>query len=362
MRLLGRLAHSLHSQAGRNLAKVVVYALVCLAVLAGLVAKIGNIDFFADRTGYEAVLPDVTGLTVNDRVKVAGVEVGKVTGIRVERGQAIVSFEVKPEVRLRRDSRVGLRWRNVIGQKYLYLYPGTDREVLASGSRLPIGQATSSADVGEFLNSVGPILKAIDPAKANAFIRALNDALDGNEQKVRALIGDGAVIAKELGGSDEEIGRLITNLDTVVGALADRDGDLRTVVSRFGTLSSTLAANNDQLQLLIDRLNAVEDQLDQLVTDNRDDIDATIANLVDITEVLGDHRDDLDTALAGLPAGLRIYDTISSYGQWFQIRVKVTCLANQQVCVQEGATSDLLDGGRVDVGSIVDFALTGVPM
>ncbi|QXC61953.1 MCE family protein [Aquihabitans sp. G128] len=360
MRFASRLLKGLRGPAGRNLVKVTVYSLVCLAVLGALVARIGNIDFFADKTSYQAVLPDVTGLLVNDEVKVAGVAVGKVTKISVQRGKAVVSFEVKPSVKLRSSTEVGVRWRNVLGQKYLYLYPGTSGKALEPGDRLPEGQTVKSADVGEFLNSVGPILRAIDPAKANAFIRALNEALDGNEDKVRSLLSSTANIATDLGGSDQQIGDLIGNLDKVVGKLADRDDDLNTAVTRFQKLSGTLAANNDDLQTLVERFAAVQGKLDTLVSENRTDLDSTIDDLGTIAAVLHDHREDLDTALATLPAGLRPYDDVSSYGQWFQIRVVVTCLANQGVCAQEGLTSDLLSGGApVDVTSILGFALTG---
>lgn len=360
MRFFSRLRKGLRGTTGKNLLKLTVYAVVCLAVLAALVGRIGNIDFFAKRTGYSAMLPDATGLLVNDEVKVAGVAVGKVTGVKVERGQAKVSFQVKPEVRLRSTDEVGVRWRNVLGQKYLYLYPHDGGRELAKGDTLPVDQAVQSADVGEFLNSVAPILRAIDPAKANAFIQGLNQALDGNETKVRGLLDDAAKISSSLGGSDRQIGRLIDNLDTVVGGLADRNQDLDQVISRFDTLSGSLASNNDQLQLLVDRFAAVQAKLNTLVTDNRANIDGTIDDLSTIAAVLGQHRDDLDKALATLPQGLRVYDSISSYGQWFQIRATITCLANQATCANEGATADLLSGQQpADVTSVIGFALAG---
>jgi phospholipid/cholesterol/gamma-HCH transport system substrate-binding protein len=362
MRFLSRLGKSLRGRSGRQLVKLTLYSLVCLAVLAGLIGRIGNIEFFADRTGYRAAMPDVTGLVINDEVKVAGVSVGKVTGISVERGHAVVSFQVKPEVRLTKATRVGVRWRNVLGQKYLYLYPGTGGKRLKEGATLPQSQSVESADVGEFLNSVGPILRAIDPKKANAFIRAFNDALEGNETKVRSLLSDTASIATELGGADRQIGSLIDNLDTVVGGLAQRDGDLNTAITRFKTLAGTLSANNDDLQLLVVRFAAVQQKLDKLVTTNRGNLDATIEDLATIAKVLGRHRSDLDTALATLPEGLSIYDKISSYGQWFQIRSKITCLANQAHCDDEASTNDALPGGgaqSADAGQVVGFALSG---
>ncbi|WP_421121522.1 MCE family protein [Aquihabitans daechungensis] len=363
MRTISRLFKSLRGRSGRQLIKLLVYSAVCLAVLAG-VARIGNVDFFADDTAYAAAMPDVSGLQVNDAVKVAGVDVGKVTSLSVERGRAVVRFKIDPDVRLTDQTRVGVRWRNVLGQKYLYLYPQPDGRRLEPGDRLPASNAVESADVGAFLNSIGPILQAIDPAKANAFIRAFNEALEGNEDKVRSLLSDTGDIATDLGGADVEIGSLIGHLDTVVGGLADRDEDLQLVISRFETMAGGLADNNADLQLLVERFAAVQAKLDDLVTRNRGNLDATIDDLATIAEVLGRHRDDLDEALATLPEGLAIYDKISSYGQWFQIRTKITCLANQRTCSDEAITSSALDSGISPEGaaSVVGFALEGAQL
>ncbi|MGN6695412.1 MAG: hypothetical protein ACTHN0_14645, partial [Aquihabitans sp.] len=75
-------------------------------------------------------------------------------------------------------------------------------------------------------------------------------------------------------------------------------------------------------------------------------------------------RDDLDEALATMPEGLAVYDKISSYGQWFQIRTKITCLANQKTCVDEAMSSSALDDGLTlaSAQSVVDFALQGAKL
>jgi phospholipid/cholesterol/gamma-HCH transport system substrate-binding protein len=71
-----------------------------------------------------ASFDDVTGLLVNDNVKVAGVPVGKVTGVEVEEGQAVVRMEIDADQTLPADSAAAVRWRNLIGQRYVYLFPG----------------------------------------------------------------------------------------------------------------------------------------------------------------------------------------------------------------------------------------------
>ena len=351
---------------GRNIAKLGVYAAICIGVLMWLVSLIGNIGFFDSRTTYSAELADVTGLFVNDAVKIAGIEVGAVKGIEVERGKAIVTFEVDDDVELLSESEIGIRWRNVLGQKYLYLYPGTKGEPLEEGDRLPISQSVDSAEVGEFLNAIGPFLQAIDPQDVNAFNQAILEALQGNDEKVRRLIDNTAVVSGTLGSVDTEVGRSIENLDQVLGALAERDDALDSTVTNLSALSGTLAERNDVLNDAVVQFAAVQEQLRILLQENRGDIDQTIVNLEAVAEVLRTHRDDLETSLATLPDGLAGYHLISRYGQWFNVRAIVNCAAAQAQCDHQGGESSGASAqhqysGSTSVGDIFRAPLAGVP-
>lgn len=368
MTFLTRLRRALVGGPGRSLAKLVVYAAACLVVLGALISMIGNRPLFGETTGYQAVVPDATGLFVNDAVKVAGVRVGRVTGIKVERGMAVVSFALERDLVLKDSTRTGIRWRNVIGQKYFYLYPGTAGKVLQEGDRLPAANAVGSAEVGELLNAVAPVLRAIDPAKANLFITTLNDALAGNEERVRDLLSNSATLSKDLGAADDQIGSLIENLDTVVGAVADRDDDIDEIITRVGSVSESLAARKGDIDALVTNLLHVQDALNELLEEREGDLEGTIDDLDVITTVLGQHRDDLEQGLATFPSGLAPYHQISSYGQWFNVRAKVMCLANQTTCTREGATTEALPGpasgpgsGTTLLTSVFGFATQGVP-
>lgn len=364
MRILGRLKRALASD-GRVLVKLSIYTLCCLLVLGWLISQVGNVHWFADRTEYRAELNDVTGLVVNDEVKIAGVEVGKVTSITTERGHAVVTFSVDSDVVLRDSTLAGVRWRNVLGQKYLYLYPADGGDTLAAGETLPLDQAVDSADVGDFLNAVGPVLQAIDPADANAFVQALNEGLDGNEARVRRLLSDAAGVSDTLGGLDTEVGSIVTNLDDVVGALADRDTAVDATLRNLASLSDDLAARNQSLQSVVTDFAEVSDQLNTLLEDKRGDLDVTIANLETILGVLDENRAGLEETLATLPEGVAPYHLISAYGQWFQVRATIACLANQTTCAKEDPFSGTgipvagTDAEGPSIASIVGFANSG---
>lgn len=368
MTFLTRLRRALVGPPGRSLAKLTVYSLVCLAVLAALISMIGNRPLFGETTGYQAVLPDATGLFVNDEVKVAGVRVGRVTGISLERGEAVVSFALERDLALRSTTRTGMRWRNVLGQKYLYLYPGTEGSVLEEGDRLPSANAVGSAEVGALLNAVAPVLRAIDPAQANRFVATLNDALAGNEERVRDLLSSSAVLARDLGAADEQVGSLIENLDTVVGAVADRDDEVNALITNVASVSESLAERKGDIDALVVNLLAVQDAFNDLLEERQGDLEGAVDDLDVITTVLGQHRDDLEEGLATFPSGLAPYHQISAYGQWFNVRARVLCLANQQTCVRDTAVADLLSGpasgpgsGTTLLDSVFGFATQGVP-
>jgi phospholipid/cholesterol/gamma-HCH transport system substrate-binding protein len=369
MKRLWSRARRLLRAEGKVLLKLGVYTVGCLVVLGWLISMVGNSAFFQDRTSYEAELDDATGLQVNDAVKVAGVEVGSVTGVDIEQGHAIVSFSVDEGTELLDSTQAGIRWRNVLGQKYLYLYPGEQGDPMEPGDRIPIEQSVPSADVGDFLNALGPVLQALDPDDANAFVQAVSEGLSGNEAQVRSLIDDSAALASTLGGLDTEVGSIITNMDQVTTAVASRDDALDELLVNLSSLSGDLAARNDSLNTLVTDFADVQRRLERLLRENRGDLDGTIADLRVIGDVLASHDADLEAALATLPEGVGPYHLISSTGQWFGVRATVACLANQSNCSFEdpgnagyGSPEDVVgDSGAPSVADIVSFANAGAP-
>jgi phospholipid/cholesterol/gamma-HCH transport system substrate-binding protein len=365
---LTRLRRSLTGAPGRNLLKLAVYSAVCLAVLGALISAIANRPLIGSGTTYQATLPDAAGLFRNDAVKVAGVQVGHVTDIEVERGLAVVTFSVERDMELTTATRTGIRWRNVLGQKYLYLYPEDGGETLQEDDRLPVDNAVASAEVGELLDAVAPVLRAIDPKKANLFIQTLNDALAGNEERVRDLLSNTATLSRDVSASDEQIGSLIEDLDTVVGAVAERDRDIEDLIGNVASVSDSLASRAGDLEDLVLSLVDVQTSLNDLLEQREGDIEGVVDDLDTISGVLAEHRDDLEEGLATFPAGLAPYHQISSYGQWFQVRLTVTCLAGQTICTDESVINDGLGGldpGSAGGGALLDsvfgFAAQGVP-
>jgi phospholipid/cholesterol/gamma-HCH transport system substrate-binding protein len=303
------------------LVKVLAFTIGSILLTIGLGMKIANVGFFGDSVGYEAEFSNASGVFEGDAVKLAGVDVGRVTGTRIEDGKAVVDFEVDREVPVTEATTVGIRWRNVIGLRFLYLYPGTGGERLEEGARIPDDRTDEAGDIGELLNSLGPILQAIDPEKANAFLDSMNTALAGNEATVQGLITDGSTLAGQLGDMDEQIQSLISSSDRITGAYASQDDALGQIVDDLDALSGELSTMTGDINALVTNFAVVQQEMERLLRENRGNIEATLQDLNGVARTLALKRRGLETLLCSLPAGAEPYDMTSSWGEWFNVRI-----------------------------------------
>ena len=318
----------------RPLVKFSIYAAVCLVLLFTLAARVGNLQPPSHhRDTYYAALSNAESLIAKDDVKIAGVTVGQVHGIRVKQGKAIVKFSLDHNIHLRGATAAGMRFQNVIGAKYLYLYPSSDGPVLPKGATLT--NEVASADVGNFLIDLGGFLRALNPADVNAFTRSIVTALNDNQAKVSSLLDNTATVSQTLGGLDTNIAHIVDNLTTVLTSLQSRDGDLATVIDRLASVSADLATRNDVIDNVIANFTTVNGDLSKLVDSNKVNVDQLTANLQVIADTLKAHTAELNQDLHTASAGLAPYIEISKLGQWFAVRAVYACLANQAKCSYE---------------------------
>ncbi|MEY2397775.1 MAG: phospholipid/cholesterol/gamma-HCH transport system substrate-binding protein [Actinomycetota bacterium] len=305
-----------------TLVKLGLFVAMCLSITVLLAFTIGNIQslrigpvqLLDDSYKLSATFDDVTGLLVNDNVKVAGVKIGKVTAVKVLKGKARVTMRVKHQLKLPSDTTATIRWRNLLGQRYLYLEPGTASTTLASGGE--IAKTRSVVDLGELLNRLGPIVSALDPAKVNEFLDTIVGALNGNEAKVSESIDNLSKLAATLGDRDEAIGRLVGNVDTVAAAVADRDAEIRQVLDNLSAITKTFNDNTNVLDNAVVQLSDFNGHLANILGDNRTQIDSIISNLTTVVGTVGAKLPTLDHIVGNLDDAAMRLANVSRYGEW----------------------------------------------
>lgn len=312
--------------------KVVSFAVVCLLILGALAAKIGNISLFSHRVGYSVDLADATGLQPSAEVKIAGVTVGQVTGVQVQRAHALVTFSVDSKVHVPADTEAGIQWANVIGQDFLYLYPGHSTRSLRPGATIPLSANVAGPNIGALLNSLGPLLGALRPQQANQVVEAFASALQGDEGQVDQLIQNAAAVSQTVGSVDTQVGQVVDNMNAVFSALSSRSSDLGAVIDNLDTVTQSLAGRNTLLDQTVTNLGQVAQEVATLEGDTHGSLTSAINDLEAVSADIQSHESALGQGLGTLGSGLAPYVDISDYGQWFQVQLVYTCLADETVC------------------------------
>lgn len=295
------------------------------ALLAVSIANSG----VGDTIGYAARFTDATSLNPGDDVRISGVRVGQVDGLAVvDRDVALVRFSVDRSRPLPADVTATIKYRNLIGQRYLALGRGTQAGTQAStqagaggatlpaGAEIPLDRTTPAVDLTELFNGFKPLFAALAPEDVNRLSTEIVQVLQGEGGTVQSLLAHTASLTSVLADRDAVIGEVITNLNSVLNTVNSKGDALSTLVATVQQLVSGLAedraAIGDAIGGLADLSTATAGLLDAARPPLKDSVaglDALSANLVS-------GQDDLDRFLVLLPSKLEAIGATASYGSW----------------------------------------------
>lgn len=305
--------------------KLITFAVFTLTITTALAANIGNVKPFAKRYAIDAAFEDATGVLKGDPVTLAGVPVGKVSGVEVERGLALLHLRIDRTVPVPRDSQVAIRYRNLIGQRIVALVPGASERVLAAHERIPASQTRGPLDLGRVFNNLRPLLATLDPKDIDTLSSAIVNSLGVHADDIHAIVADTAAISETLAARDSKIADLITSADTVVGTLSDRRDQLRSLLADFAKVVGTVSSRSGELDRILINLNTATGDLAQLVNGNRPALDRDLGDLATLLALVAQHQRDLVQITSGLDDTLRATTKATTYGEWANLYLFSLC-------------------------------------
>ncbi len=299
------------------LLKLSLFAAVTLLLTALLAQTLGA--FPAAGTTYRAQFTDVTGLLPGDDVRIAGVRVGQVRTIRVvENSAAEVSFTVRDDVPLAASVRAKIRYRNLVGQRYVALTEGPgERRPLRPDGLIPLGQTSPALDLTVLFNGFRPLFTALDPQDINTLAYEIIQVLQGEGGTVASLLRRTASLTNTLADRDAVIGRVVTNLNTVLGTLADRDRELDRAIHQLQQFVSGLAADRTAIGEALVSIGDLTTATSELLDEARPPLAADIRSLDTLAGTLNRNAAVIDSTLGRLPERYESLTRVASYGSWF---------------------------------------------
>ena len=304
-----------------SLVKLVVFVVVTVLATGTLAVTIGNIRFGAT-TAYRALFTDATGLMQGDDVRIAGVRVGDIKAVDVaERGRramAEVTFTVDASNPLAVSTRAQIRYRNLVGQRYLALMegPGSSRPLTAGGT-LPLRQTQPALDLTVLFNGFKPLFAALSPDDVNAFAMEIVKTLQGEAGDVNSLLGHTASLTSTLADRDQVIGRTVHNLNSVLGTVDARGKQLSTLIVELQRFVSGLSQDRKAIGTSLSNIADLADATSGLLQEGRPAIRNDVKRLGEVAGNLDDNKEVVAGVLQRLPNKLNTITRTATYGSWF---------------------------------------------
>jgi phospholipid/cholesterol/gamma-HCH transport system substrate-binding protein len=300
------------------LVKLLVFMVTTALATGVLAVVIGNLSFGSKRT-YRAEFVDATGLVKGDDVRIAGVKVGSVKDIAiVDRTRAMVTFDVQTGTALMRSTHVDIRYRNLVGQRYIALTNEIGSTgVLTPGSTIPVRQTSPALDLTLLFNGFKPLFQALSPSDVNELSYEIIQVFQGQGGTLDGLLAHTASVTSTLARRDQVIGSLITNLNTVLDHVGRRNRQLNELITTYQHFVGGLRHDRGAILGSLDQISQLSVQTADLVSGIRTPFVSDLHHLRGFAAHLDRGKAEIDRALQVMPIKLTKVGRTAIYGSWF---------------------------------------------
>jgi len=305
-------------------AKVGLFVIIGIVLIGYMSMKVGKLHL-SSANGYDVqvLLDSAAGLVEDVSVEIAGVEIGRVRKIQLKDGRAMLTLHIRPDIVLRKDARVMIRTKGILGDKYIEIQPGTpDAPAIEAGGRLV--RTVPATDMDTLMNTLGEVakdIKKLTTAFSNVLggekgeasletivqnveemVTNLNQTIKDNQDQVKRVVDNLAAFSDMLNDvghqNRENINELLHSARNTATTMASLMVDLQEIAQKINTGRGSIGRliNDDEpiqqlnqvltsLRDITDRINKGQGTLGKLLTEEEtiQNLNGTLASLDDIT-------------------------------------------------------------------------------
>lgn len=301
--------------AQRNQAVVGAIAIAAIVLVSAGAFYAEDLPLIGGGTRYSAYFVESAGLVVGDQVHVAGVQVGEVTDVGLDRGRVLVEFRVDG-TRVGDATRASIEIRTLLGDKYLALANGGKGEQVPA-IPIPVERTDTPFEIPDTLGKLATTVEDIDTDQLARSFVVLSDAFADTPKHVGEALTGLSRLAETIASRDKELGELLAGASDVSGVLAERNGEVARLVSDGALLLDELQRRRQAISALLRGTQDLAAELRGLVADNRAQLRPALQELDRVTTVLQRNQDDLSRGVAAMAPYIRAFNNVVGNGRWF---------------------------------------------
>jgi phospholipid/cholesterol/gamma-HCH transport system substrate-binding protein len=248
--------------------KVGIFVFLGLIVLGYMTLRVEKFKL-KGAEGYEiaALFDSVSGLLKGSPIQIAGIEVGRVKDISLTGNQAKVTMTIRKGIPIFSDARASLKTQGVLGDKYVEIYPGSEKTSrLASGG--VIRDTLTPVELDHLLAKAQPVVDDI-----RSVTKTLSEVLGSETGK------------NDLKGTFSNISKATDDIRNITQRLTRGEGTIGKLV-RDDTLYKDMRITMTGLKESMTQINEGKGTLGKLIKDQEfyDETKKTLTSLQKVAE------------------------------------------------------------------------------
>ncbi|MET0757621.1 MAG: MCE family protein [Mycobacterium sp.] len=329
-----------------TLVKVAIFTVAMLLVAAMLVVVFGEFRF-ASGNAYHATFKEASRLKSGQDVRIAGVPVGTVKGVKLNPDNTVdVAFDISDRYQLYTSTKAVVRYENLVGDRYLEITSGPgELKKLPPGGTIPEQNTQPALDLDALLGGLRPVLKGLDGAKVNEVSSAVIELLQGQGGALSNLLSTTGAFTQNLAARDQLIGDVINNLNTVLATVDEKSAEFNASVDKLQQLITGLAQGRDPIAGAIGPLASAENDLTDMLAASRRPLQGVIENARPLAQRLDERKGDVNKVIEPLAENYLRLNALGAYGSFFNIyycsiRIKINGPAGSDILIPFGGPPD----------------------
>ncbi len=292
--------------------------LVGVVVLA-LAFAAGRIPALGGGRTYVASFSEAAGLRKDDPVRIAGVQVGKVTSVTLEDAHVRVEFALENDkAHLGRQTRAAIKIETLLGSKALALQPDGSG-TLKPGEVIPLSRTTAPFQVVPAFEKLTKQVQSIDTKKLAKAFNTISKTFKNSPDEVQGALRGLTRLSQTIASRDEQLNKLLSRAEKVSGVLAERNQEFTKLLEDADLLLKEVRARRAVIHQLLINTVKLSQQLTGMIDENEEQIGPALEHLSGVVDVLVRNQRNLSRALQLLAPFVTVFSDALGNGRWFDI-------------------------------------------
>lgn len=244
--------------------KLGFFVVAVVFIAWAIIETLGSGDFLHPGYHVSALFDSVQDLKVGDRVKMAGVEIGRVEDIELTTNKVSVVMKLHPNGLVKTDSKATVKFTGLMGQNFVDVSFGSDSApAAAEGTILESAEQPDlnaiMAKLDNAASGIQNITKTFSGDKLDNILGPLTDFVKQNSAPITATISNVKNITSQIAAGQGTVGKLIYE-----------DSLYSSAMTTVTNLQATAASAREVLgaaKLMVDNISAGQGTIGKLITD-----------------------------------------------------------------------------------------------